>query len=203
MSQDKRRPEKRKQILRAGLTIFAEKGFHESKVDEIARRAEVGKGTVYEYFSHKEGLFQEVIRSNVDQYVDLLNDELQKQGTACEKVRRTYRRYYQIVTSNTDIKKVIGNEFGKIPEELHRWIHERFNQLVDSMEKVMEAAMANGQVLSIPPRVAAFHVLNSMKTMHFYMDDPDFPIRADVESKSMDDVVDEQLEMIWNGLLRK
>lgn len=47
---------RKEQILKAAERIFAEKGFHEATVAEIAKDARVSEGTIYEYFSTKEGL---------------------------------------------------------------------------------------------------------------------------------------------------
>jgi len=49
--------DKETKILEVAETVFAEKGFHATKVDEIASRAGVAKGTVYLYFKSKEHLF--------------------------------------------------------------------------------------------------------------------------------------------------
>jgi len=59
----KRRKEARpREILRAALDVFTERGFTASRLDEVAARAGIGKGTLYLYFSSKEELFKAVVR---------------------------------------------------------------------------------------------------------------------------------------------
>jgi Bacterial regulatory proteins, tetR family len=59
-------PAARKQaILDAALTVFSERGFEAARLDDIAVRAGVAKGTLYLYFDDKEGLFEEVVRGAV------------------------------------------------------------------------------------------------------------------------------------------
>lgn len=48
-------------ILTVAWDLFTEKGFHDTKISEIAKKAGIGKGTVYEYFKSKEDLIQEMI----------------------------------------------------------------------------------------------------------------------------------------------
>jgi len=60
------REERRSQILDAALDAFAQKGFHDTKVSEIAARAGVSQGTVYWYFKSKEELFQAVFKDRVE-----------------------------------------------------------------------------------------------------------------------------------------
>ena len=59
----KRRKEARpREILRAALDVFTERGFTASRLDEVAARAGIGKGTLYLYFPSKEELFKAVVR---------------------------------------------------------------------------------------------------------------------------------------------
>ena len=52
--------DKRTRIINAALTVFSRDGFQNSKIEDIARTADIGKGTLYEYFSSKDELFLEV-----------------------------------------------------------------------------------------------------------------------------------------------
>src|SRR6516165_7696398 len=55
--------QRRKSILDAALDEFAARGFAAARLDDVARRAQVAKGTIYLYFRDKESLFQELVRS--------------------------------------------------------------------------------------------------------------------------------------------
>ena len=57
---------RRQAILEAALTVFAEHGYEAARLDEVARRAGVAKGTLYLYFKDKEALFESLIRSAID-----------------------------------------------------------------------------------------------------------------------------------------
>ena len=66
--------QKRKDILISARALFREKGFHHTKIEEIALNAGVGKGTIYEYFKSKQEIFDEtcvykvtVIRDAIDE----------------------------------------------------------------------------------------------------------------------------------------
>src|SRR5690242_2891090 len=55
--------ERRDAILSAALDEFSSRGFEAARLDDVARRAGIAKGTIYLYFRDKEALFQELIRS--------------------------------------------------------------------------------------------------------------------------------------------
>jgi AcrR family transcriptional regulator len=61
----KRSAERRDAILEAALEEFSARGFAATRLDDVARRAEVAKGTIYLHFADKETLFQELIRSQL------------------------------------------------------------------------------------------------------------------------------------------
>jgi AcrR family transcriptional regulator len=58
-----RRDERRAAILAAALEEFAARGFAATRLDDVARRARIAKGTIYLYFRDKESLFQELVRA--------------------------------------------------------------------------------------------------------------------------------------------
>ena len=60
------------EICSAALEVFSEKGFAAAKLDEIARRAGVSKGTLYLYFKDKEDLFRAVVRDTVVPNIDAM-----------------------------------------------------------------------------------------------------------------------------------
>src|SRR6186997_3126741 len=53
------------EIIAAALDVFVERGFAATKLEEVARRAGVTKGTVYLYFESKEALFKAVVRETI------------------------------------------------------------------------------------------------------------------------------------------
>jgi AcrR family transcriptional regulator len=64
-----RRGERREAILAAALEEFAARGFAATRLDDVAARAGVAKGTIYLYFRDKESLFQELVRAMVSPLV--------------------------------------------------------------------------------------------------------------------------------------
>ena len=64
-----RQAERRDAILAAALEEFAASGFAATRLDDVARRAGVAKGTIYLYFRDKESLFQELVRASLSPMV--------------------------------------------------------------------------------------------------------------------------------------
>src|ERR1044071_5159284 len=70
----KRSAERRDAILAAALDEFAARGFAATRLDDVARRAEVAKGTIYLHFADKEALFEELIRMELNPVIAALEN---------------------------------------------------------------------------------------------------------------------------------
>lgn len=68
--------ERREQLIRVGRTLFADKGFEGTSVEEIAAKAEVSKPVVYEHFGGKEGLYAVVVDREVRTLLDAVRTSL-------------------------------------------------------------------------------------------------------------------------------
>jgi AcrR family transcriptional regulator len=63
------------EIVDAALEVFAQKGFAAAKLDDIARRAGVSKGSLYLYFETKEDIFRAVARTAVASFLQALESQ--------------------------------------------------------------------------------------------------------------------------------
>lgn len=66
--------DRRKQILRAAIEVFAERGFHKTRISDIAKRAKVAYGLIYHYFDSKEHVLSSVFEENWAVFVKVLKD---------------------------------------------------------------------------------------------------------------------------------
>jgi AcrR family transcriptional regulator len=79
-------------ILQAAAELFTEKDFHQVLMEEVALRAQVGKGTLYRYFPAKEDLYLATIFAGWDQLRTELEAVLQLEGTLDETLEKTARQ---------------------------------------------------------------------------------------------------------------
>lgn len=77
---------RRQEILHAAREVFARKGYNDATLDDVAERAEFGKGTLYNYFPNKESLFLSVIEDAFDVVKQIAIDALSSDRPFSEKV---------------------------------------------------------------------------------------------------------------------
>jgi AcrR family transcriptional regulator len=94
--------ERREQLLDIGRSLFAEKGFDATSVEEIAQRAGVSKPVVYEHFGGKEGLYAVVVDREMRALLDSITGALTSQGHPRELLERAAFALLDYVESSTD-----------------------------------------------------------------------------------------------------
>ena len=120
-----RRAEDRpREICAAAFEVFAEKGFAAAKLDEIAKRAGVSKGTLYLYFKDKEDLFRAVIRDTVAPNIDAVREGSAQANLPFAQVVRMFLARFADVGTRLPVgavaKMVIG-ESRNFPELAKVW----------------------------------------------------------------------------------
>ena len=97
-------------ILDAALDVFSEKGFHLATVDEIAERADVGKGTLYRYFANKETLFNELVRLRLEELEQNATAILDGQDDVLTMITKYLRIYFEFFDRNQNLYRLIVQE---------------------------------------------------------------------------------------------
>jgi AcrR family transcriptional regulator len=118
------------EILDAALDLFVEKGFAATRLEDVAQRAGVSKGTVYLYFDSKEDLFKAVIRSGMVRAIEEAERRVAAYpGSAADLLRELYTAWWQNIggTKLAGIPKLMISEAQNFPE-LARFYYEEVIQ---------------------------------------------------------------------------
>jgi AcrR family transcriptional regulator len=74
--------ERRVAILESALAVFADRGYHASSIDDIAREGGISKALIYEHFSSKQQLYAELIQQHADQLFERIAGAIEQAGSA-------------------------------------------------------------------------------------------------------------------------
>ncbi|NNG18284.1 TetR/AcrR family transcriptional regulator [Naumannella sp. ID2617S] len=94
--------ERREQLITIARSLFADKGFEGSSIEEIAARAQVSKPVVYEHFGGKEGLYAVVIDREVRTLLEAIRSSLQRPGTQRDLIEYATIALLDYVENHTD-----------------------------------------------------------------------------------------------------
>ena len=147
---------RRADILSAAEKVFAAKGFYGSSMDEIARRAEFGTGSLYKYFKGKKDLYFSLIDEKVGEITGLARAELGKDLSPMDKIESVLHLQLGFIQRNRDFFKIYISERNRfewtIKDDLGKGVHEKFLAYIGDLEKAMCEGIERGQFKERDPR---------------------------------------------------
>lgn len=136
------------EIMAAALDLFVERGFAATKLDDVAARAGVSKGTLYLYFTSKEELFKAVIQQGILPVLEQGEEMLaQHGGDTASLIRTLIYRWWELVASTklSGIPKLIVSEAANFPE-VARYFQDNVSQGIDELlGRVLQAGIEKGE----------------------------------------------------------
>jgi AcrR family transcriptional regulator len=135
-------------ILEAALDEFAARGFAGARLDDVAQRAGVAKGTIYLHFKDKEALFQELVRTMLG---PLING-LEQLRASDLPIRAVLERFADLFvreiygTRRRDVARLVITEGTRFPELAEFYYREVVARGIGAMRAMIERAVARGEI---------------------------------------------------------
>lgn len=161
----RRRAEERpREICAAALSVFAEKGFAAARLEEIAGRAGVSKGTLYLYFNSKEAMFRAVVRESIAPNLDVILAAAKVEAPFPILVAALYERLISIARNQPigAVAKMVIGESRNFPELARVWHDEVVSRAIAALSLLIEGAQERGEVRPGSPRLYAFSLMGPM-----------------------------------------
>jgi TetR/AcrR family transcriptional regulator, fatty acid metabolism regulator protein len=138
-----RQADRRRQILAAAVKVFAHKGFHASRVGDIAEEAGIAYGLVYHYYESKEDLLETIFRTTWTEMLARIG-EVEKAGVpAAEAVRQVTALLLRTWRRDPDLVRVLVREVTR-NQHVQREIEE-ITQAMEALERIIERGQESGE----------------------------------------------------------
>jgi AcrR family transcriptional regulator len=155
-SRAERAAERRQAIIDAALDEFIARGFAATRLDDVAKRAGVAKGTIYLHFKDKESMFEELIRTAIVPLVGRLGGPPSPGGSVRDALEGFARMFIQEVatTRRGDIVRLIVAEGPRFPAIADFYYREVISRGLAAMRALIELGIARGEIRQ--PELARF-----------------------------------------------
>ena len=144
-----RAAERRQAIIEAAMEEFIARGFAATRLDDVAKRAGVAKGTIYLHFKDKESMFEELIRIAIVPLVSRLGAAPPQPGASVrDMVERFARTFIEEVASTRrgDIVRLIVAEGPRFPEVADFYYREVVSRGLAGMRALIELGINSGEI---------------------------------------------------------
>jgi TetR/AcrR family fatty acid metabolism transcriptional regulator len=149
-----RQADRRQQILAAAVKVFATKGFHASRVGDIAEEAGIAYGLVYHYFASKEDLLETIFRTTWTEMLARVREVEEAGVPASEAVRQVTALLLRTWRRDADLVRVLVREVTR-NQHVQREVEE-ISDAMDALERIVRRGQETGEFRSeLDPRLAA------------------------------------------------
>lgn len=186
---------KRERILRAAVDVFAEHGYFNAKVAQIAKSAGVADGTIYLYFDGKEDLLITIFREHTRNYLRTLEQQMANVNRAEERLRIAVRHHLETLGRDRALAVVSQVELRHSLKFMSLLSQEEVADYLNIIRKIVESGQQEGVFRrTVHPQLVAkavFGVLDEMVTS-WMLSEKDYDLGSHA---------DEVADLILTGLL--
>ncbi len=188
---------RRSAIVKSAVKIFAQKGFHVTKIADIAKEAQVADGTIYLYFENKDDLLIKCFEEMITDLLKRADEKLQAVADPVEKMLTFIDLHIEYCFKNPDAAKLIIIELRQSPEFYKKYpdfwpVKHYLNYLTE----LCHQAVTTGRIRAIDPELLTTIIFGSL----------DFTITTWLLSKSKIDlkrIKDGVADIIYRGLEKR
>jgi AcrR family transcriptional regulator len=171
--QDRRRAKTRNQLLHAAKRLLATKGFHGTKIADIAAAADVGTGTFYLHFPTKDALFVDLVRETALAAKEAMDAAKAAHTDVLERARVGGETFFRFAAENRDVFRILFGHSAQF-DELLREVHQIF---IADLESDFAAGVAAGAFRDLPPAFAAQAIVGMLtQVTSWWLDRQDISI---------------------------
>ncbi len=136
--------EKYQRILNSAIKIFARKGFHHTRVSEIAQEAGVADGTIYLYFRNKDDILIKVFEESLRQIIDRFEKELKKEPDPISRLERFIWLHLELLEENKALAEVLQVELRQSHKFMKEYVPVEFLRYIDIIAQILKEGQSEG-----------------------------------------------------------
>ena len=159
---EKRRSEKRELILSAAQELFFQNGYSDTRIIDIAEKAGIGKGTVYEYFTGKGELFYQLFYERIAKPSETIKEIKTLEGPSSDKIRAYVVHTFRMM-DDIPFAKLTPDMLDKMDcmkdERLQKLFRDTVNGHIELIQDVIEKGIQTGEFRKIDTYLAAIFFL--------------------------------------------
>jgi len=157
----RRAADRPREILDAALTVFVEKGFAATRLDDVAVAAGISKGLLYRYFDNKAELFKEVVRQTLVTTIRDVGDRARASANAPAALDVFLDQLASVAKDprRSAIPKLIISESGSFPELAVFYLAEVIGPGVQQLSGLIRRGIEGGAFRKVDPELAAKSII--------------------------------------------
>jgi TetR/AcrR family transcriptional regulator, fatty acid metabolism regulator protein len=195
LSAEKIGSEKYQKIILAATKVFADKGFYNAKVADVAKEAQVADGTIYLYFKNKDDLLISIFEDSMDTFTAAVQNRMEMAKDPVEKLRQFITLHLDLVRQNQDTAQVLQIELRQSSKFMKEYAATKFRDYLEIVSRILEEGQTQGVFKkSINPFIVKRAIFGAIDEMALEW------VLMKKKKYSMEEVADQLCTMFIDGL---
>jgi len=140
------KPDKRVRILNAAVQIFAKKGFYNTKVSEVAKRAGVAAGTIYLYFKNKDEILISIFEEEMESILTEITDAVALESASLKRLERFIYKHLEFVQKRPALAQVFQLELRQSNKFIKEYTGSKLQEYLNVIAHIVEQGQLDGTI---------------------------------------------------------
>ena len=160
---------KRARILKAATQVFAQNGFYNSKISQIAKLANVADGTIYLYFRNKDDILISLFEDEMNKIIKSVKDQINQVQGVENKLRKFIEKHLSLIGENREMAEVIQIELRQSHKFMKGYSGTKFSDYLNIISGIITQGQKDGEVREdIVPGVAKRILFGALDELSSY-----------------------------------
>ena len=197
MNQEKQ-DQRKKQILKAALSVIVEKGYERSRMDDIVQSSKLSKGAIYWYFKSKKEVYLSLVNHWVKNYNSGFIENLEKHSTASAQLKGLFDYFMKQFDKDPAAFKILV-EFWSLSgrdSDFNDKLQKVYSEFLEYIVKIIQDGVDSGEFKNVNPRITALSILINIEGINWFT-------LFDKSGVEAHEYIDTISNFILNGLKKK
>ena len=162
--------QRRSQIMNAALSVAVEKGYYNSRMDDIVKKSNLSKGAIYWYYKSKKDVYLELVDHWFKQYSSDVLIKIESKKTASDKLNALFQYFSSQFVKNQSVFRILSEfwSLSKIDPDFNDKLQKVYKVFLDYIIIIIKEGIALKEFKNVDPRITALSILINLEGIHWF-----------------------------------
>lgn len=193
MEENKQQKKRRAEILEAAEEVFSLNGYHKADMNEIAKKANIAKGTVYLYFPSKKELFISIIKDGLETLAQKIGEELKNIDNSVEKIKKAISTHMLYLKDHQGLYRILLQPDIELMDDVFNTMKDIKLSKLPRMAEGIKEGIKEKQIRNLDETSLSYMILGMIDmTLYHWLSNPN---EEPIEKK-----IDLLFDVLFNGI---
>ena len=162
--------QRKSQIMNAALSVAVEKGYYNSRMDDIVKKSNLSKGAIYWYYKSKKDVYLDLVDYWFKQYSSDVLIKIESKKTASDKLNALFQYFSSQFVKNQSVFRILSEfwSLSKIDPDFNDKLQKVYKVFLDYIIIIIKEGIALKEFKNVDPRITALSILINLEGIHWF-----------------------------------